>query len=160
MRPRRRRRAHHRPAPESPRWRGTPCTWAKDPPPDRRRSGFSRIESHRDPPRSMWVFPDLRRRATRPRRRRFAHHRTGRPRSPTRAWIGPLHVLHFRQHIAQVLAVYAPLAEPLVRTIKRTLESRFGKQCIDARAPSLLHIDQPRRYAPVGHRAINIILGK
>src|SRR5450631_860517 len=175
MRPRRRRRARHRPAPESLRWRGTPCTWAKVPPRGCRRIAPSRNESHRDPPRSLRVFPDPRPHATRPKQRRCAPpprlrpprqsrprtlDRKGPPRSPARARIGPLHILHFRQHVAQVFTVRALLAEPLVRAIERTLESRFGKQWVDTRAPSLLHIDQPRRYAPVGHRAINLVLGK
>src|SRR5882757_690764 len=79
---------------------------------------------------------------------------------PLRAGIRALQMLHFGQHVPEMLGMYATLAVPLVRHVRRALESRLTQYLIDSRRPPRLQIRETRRDASSCHLLIDFVGGK
>src|SRR5205823_12051691 len=66
------------------------------------------------------------------------------PTSPAYARIGALQVLHFREHVTQVLGVHAAPAMPGVGLPRRALQGRGLQILIDARRPARRKLHERR----------------
>src|SRR2546429_8947762 len=80
--------------------------------------------------------------------------------SPPHARIGALQVLHFREHVTQVLGVHAAPAMPGVRLRRRALQGRGSQILIDARRPARRELHERRGDSGGLHAFIDLIGGE
>src|SRR5438309_10048964 len=82
------------------------------------------------------------------------------PTSPAYARIGALQVLHFREHVTQVLGVHAAPAVPGARLRRRALQGRGSQILIDARRPARRELHERRGDSGGLHAFIDVIGGE
>src|SRR2546429_8753291 len=80
--------------------------------------------------------------------------------SPPHARIGALQVLHFREHVTQVLGVHAAPAMPGVRLRRRALQGRGSQILIDARRRARRELHERRGDSGGLHAFIDLIGGE
>src|SRR5271163_1069644 len=80
--------------------------------------------------------------------------------SPSRTRIGALQMLHFRENVAQVLAVLPALAMPGMWALDRALESGLCEYFVQPHIPCRAHRRKSGRNAAIRHGAVQVILGE